>query len=192
MIPCITGSKLESLKSLLGGASVVSVAAHVHPDGDALGSTAAMCSYLRDVLGKDAVGVLPETPPASISFIIPEPCSCGRNAIRLGPVLGRKSQMLKVHGTTLFPNAFFHVLDGIPEVAEYYMEVSGTALSDEITMFVACKDGLTPEQLGVAEKLYSRTRIHVPVKGVTPEEARKKVFGVSRKPVRFFDLRKAE
>ena len=72
MIPCITGSKLESLKSLLGGASVVSVAAHVHPDGDALGSTAAMCSYLRDVLGKDAVGVLPEVPPASISFIIPE------------------------------------------------------------------------------------------------------------------------
>ena len=72
MIPCITGSKLESLKSLLGGASVVSVAAHVHPDGDALGSTAAMCSYLRNVLGKDAACVLPEVPPASISFIIPE------------------------------------------------------------------------------------------------------------------------
>ena len=125
-----------------------------------------------------------------ISFIIPEPCSCGRNSIRLGPVLGRKSQMLKVHGTTLFPNAFFHVLDAIPGVAEYFMEVGGTGLSDEITVFVACRNGATPESLNVREQLYSRTRIHVPVVGITEEEARRRVFGVSRKPVRFFDLRK--
>ena len=123
-----------------------------------------------------------------ISFIIPEPCSCGRGTIRLGPILGRKAQMLKVRGTTLFPNAFFHVLDDIPEVLEYYMEVSGSALSDEVTMYVACQAGTTPEQ--VRERLYSRTRIHVPVIAVTPEAARAKVFGVSRKPVRFFDLRK--
>ena len=125
-----------------------------------------------------------------ISFIIPEPCSCGRGTVRLGPILGRKAQMLKVRGTTLFPNAFFHVLDDIPEVAEYFMEVFGTALSDEITMFVACKPGVDPEKLQVAERLYSRTRIHIPVIRISEEEARKRVFGVSRKPVRFFDLRK--
>ncbi|MBR6306210.1 MAG: bifunctional oligoribonuclease/PAP phosphatase NrnA [Bacteroidales bacterium] len=72
MIPCITRSKIEFFKTLLDGASEVTVAAHVHPDGDALGSTAAMCSYLRNVMGKDAVGVLPEVPPESIRFIIPE------------------------------------------------------------------------------------------------------------------------
>ena len=125
-----------------------------------------------------------------VSFIIPEPCPCGRGTLRLGPILGRKAQMLKVRGTTLFPNAFFNVLDGIPEVVEYYMEVGGTALSDEITIFVACRDGAAPETLGIAEKLYSRTRIHVPVVAVDAAEARKRVFGVSRKPVRFFDLRK--
>ena len=125
-----------------------------------------------------------------VSFIIPEPCPCGRGTLRLGPILGRKAQMLKVRGTTLFPNAFFNVLDGIPGVAEYYMEVGGTALSDEITIRVACRDGATPESLGIADKLYSRTRIHVPVIGIGAEEARNKVFGASRKPVRFFDLRK--
>ena len=127
-----------------------------------------------------------------VSFIVPEPCSCGRGTLRLGPILGRKAQMLKVRGTTLFPNAFFNVLDAIPGVTEYYMEVSGTALSDEITIFVACRDGETPETLGVAEKLSGRTRIHVPVLGVDAETARKKVFGTSRKPVRFFDMRKVE
>ena len=125
-----------------------------------------------------------------ISFLIPEKCSCGRNTKRLGPILGRKAQMLKVHGTTLFPNAFFHILDGIDGVTEYYMEVSGCALSDEIKIFVACRNGETPESLNISEKLYSKTRIHVPVCAVSAEEARKKVFGVSRKPVRFFDLRK--
>ena len=127
-----------------------------------------------------------------VSFIIPEPCPCGRGTLRLGPILGRKAQMLKVRGTTLFPNAFFNVLDAIPGVVEYYMEVGGAALSDEITIYVACRDGATPETLGVAEKLYGRTRIHVPVVGVDAEAARKKVFGTSRKPVRFFDLRKVE
>ena len=42
----------------------------------------------------------------------------------------------------------------------------------------------------MAEKLYSRTRIHVPVVAVDPAAARQRVFGTSRKPVRFFDLRK--
>ena len=125
-----------------------------------------------------------------ISFIIPEQCSCGRGSIRLGPILGRKAQMLKVRGTTLFPNAFFHTLDAMPDVAEYFMEVGGTALSDEIKIFVAGKGGTTPDVRDVAERLYSRTRIRVPVIAVGEEEARKRVFGVSRKPVRFFDFRK--
>lgn len=125
-----------------------------------------------------------------VSFIIPEPCPCGRGTLRLGPILGRKAQMLKVRGTTLFPGAFFNVLDAIPGVTEYFMEVRGTALSDEITICVACRDGETPESLGVAEKLYSRTRIHVPVVAVDAAAARQRVFGTSRKPVRFFDLRK--
>ena len=32
-----------------------------------------------------------------------DPCSCGRTTIRLGPVIGRKKQMIKYKGTTLYP-----------------------------------------------------------------------------------------
>ena len=125
-----------------------------------------------------------------VSFQVPEErCRCGRNTLRLGPILGRKAQMLKMRGTTLFPSSFFSVLDGMPEIAEYYMEVSGAALSDEVKIFVALKEpgSLAPE--AVAEALYRRVRIHVPVGIVDPAEARERVFGKSRKPVRFFDLR---
>lgn len=32
-----------------------------------------------------------------------EACACGRNTLRLGPVLGRHQQMIKLKGTTLYP-----------------------------------------------------------------------------------------
>lgn len=126
-----------------------------------------------------------------VSFLVPEPCPCGRRTLRLGPVLGRKAQMLKIRGTTLFPNSFFAALDGMPEVAEYYLEVSGRGLSDEVEIFVALKEpGIALEE--VAARLYGRTRIHVPVRRVRLEDAHARVFGVSRKPVRFFDRRITE
>jgi len=126
------------------------------------------------------------------AFLLPEPCRCGRHTKRLSPILGRKAQMLKVHGTTLFPNAFFHVLDQLEMVAEYYMEVSGDALSDEITIFAALKDGAVISAAEISEAMYNHTRIHVPVNVIPLSDAQKRVFGVSRKPVRFFDFRRRE
>lgn len=124
-----------------------------------------------------------------ISFQIPdENCGCGRHTRRLGPILGRKAQMLKIRGTTLFPSSFFSVLDGLPEVTEYFMEVSGTSLSDEVKIYAAVSDpAYTAERL--AEQLYKRVRIHIPVELIPGENARARIYGKSRKPVRFFDFR---
>ena len=122
-----------------------------------------------------------------VSFLIPEPCPCGRNTPRLGPILGRKAQMLKVRGTTLFPSMFFNALDAVEAVEDYYLEVSGRGLSDEIGISVSLRPG--GDVRAVAEALYAKTRIHVKVPGKPAEEIRGRVFGTSRKPVRFFDLR---
>ena len=37
-------------------------------------------------------------------------CSCGRNTLRIGPVEGRKRQMIKLKGTTIFPQAIENIL----------------------------------------------------------------------------------
>ena len=47
-----------------------------------------------------------------IATLHSEPCPCGRNTPRLGPVVGRKSQMLKIRGTTVYPPAIAAVLQG--------------------------------------------------------------------------------
>ena len=124
-----------------------------------------------------------------VSFLIPEDqCACGRRTRRLGPILGRKAQMLKIRGTTLFPNSFFTVLDSLEDVSDYYMEVSGSALSDEVRVFAAVRTPDCTAQF-IAEQLYKRIRIHVPVEIVPLETARAKISRQSRKPVRFFDFR---
>lgn len=52
-----------------------------------------------------------------------EKCQCGRNTIRVGPVVGRKGQMVKFKGTSIYPSAFNDILDSILEVENYIIEV---------------------------------------------------------------------
>lgn len=125
-----------------------------------------------------------------IATLHPAPCACGRTSPRLGPVIGRKSQMLKIKGTTVYPPAIFAALQEMPAVQGYFIEVRDTfELSDRITVTVgAAGAGLTPES--VAEKIAVRTRVKPEVVIATPEEiVARTVRADKRKPITFFDLR---
>ena len=71
---CIPQDSLKRLQVLIDGASRVSVLGHTHPDGDALGCTGALALFLRDICGKDAVLVLPDSPADNLRFILPSSC----------------------------------------------------------------------------------------------------------------------
>ena len=60
-----------------------------------------------------------------------EPCECGRNSARLSSVLGRKGQMIKFKGTTIYPPILFDILDNIPEVKNYIVEVFTNSLGTD-------------------------------------------------------------
>ena len=63
---------IRKLDILVESARMVTVTAHTHPDGDALGSVSALVAYLRERRGKDAAAVLPDSPAATVRFIVPE------------------------------------------------------------------------------------------------------------------------
>ena len=63
---------IQRLDALIDGCRSVTVTAHTHPDGDALGSAAALVCYLRQSLGKDAVAVLPDPPAPTVRPLIPD------------------------------------------------------------------------------------------------------------------------
>lgn len=119
-----------------------------------------------------------------------DPCSCGRNSQRLGPVIGRKSQMLKCRGTTVYPPAIFTVLQGIQGVCGYYIEAeSEFALSDRIRVVVGANDP-TLGAAFVTEKIAAAIRVRPEVVIVTPEEIIKVTIRDNKqKPVTFFDHR---
>ncbi len=119
-----------------------------------------------------------------------DPCTCGRNTPRLGPVVGRKSQMLKCRGTTVYPPAIFTVLQGMDGVRGYYIEAeSEFALSDRIRVVVGSSDP-TLSCSFVAERIAAAIRVRPEVVIVPPEEiVRVTIREDKRKPVTFFDHR---
>ena len=66
----LTEEKITSLKALLEAASRVVVLGHTHADGDALGSTAALCLFLKESLGKEVSCLFSDTPPDNLKFLL--------------------------------------------------------------------------------------------------------------------------
>ena len=67
----IRKENIQALRQWIAGAAAPVVLGHTHPDGDALGATAALALYLRG-LGKDAAVVFPDSPADNLRFILPE------------------------------------------------------------------------------------------------------------------------
>ncbi len=126
-----------------------------------------------------------------ISFLMDEPCECGRNSPRLGPILGRKKQMIKFRGTTLYPNSIYAVLDELSAVSEYYVTAtSDYDLSDVVKVYVSVADASCTADM-IMDKLQAHLRVRPEVVIASEESIRKQVYAEqSRKLIRFIDKRK--
>ncbi len=60
-----------------------------------------------------------------------DPCPCGRPGYRLGPVLSRTSQMLKVRGTTVYVPTVLNLVNAIPEISGYVIEACSTDVGQD-------------------------------------------------------------
>jgi phenylacetate-CoA ligase len=125
-----------------------------------------------------------------ISFLMDEPCSCGRSSPRLGPILGRKRQMMKIRGTTLYPQAVYSALDQMDGVDDYYMVVTSSSdLSDDMTIYAAVNDASFTADV-IQNELQARLRVRPEVVIADEEAVREMIFAPeSRKPVRLIDRR---
>lgn len=66
-------------------------------------------------------------------------CKCGRTSPRLSPILGRKKQMIKYKGTTIYPHALYEILDVLDEVKNYQIEVFTNEIgTDELLVHIGC------------------------------------------------------
>jgi phenylacetate-CoA ligase len=126
-----------------------------------------------------------------VTFRIPGPCSCGRNSVRIGPVLGRKCQRLKYKGVTLYPKTIENALIDIKGVVNYQIETfTGADETDTIILRVGAHPNGNGLKSELHDALLAKARVTPTIVIESPEEIEKRLFeGGSRKAVTFKDRR---
>jgi len=120
-----------------------------------------------------------------------EPCSCGRKSLRLSPIIGRRQQMIKFKGTTLYPPAVFDLLGEMEEVLDFAVEVYSNEVGlDEILLHIVPANAGEETDHRIRAYLQARLRVSPHVDYLTPEQMQKLQFPEStRKAIKFIDRR---
>ena len=122
------------------------------------------------------------------------PCACGLNSYRLTPLIGRKHNMIKLKGTTIYPPAINDVLDNTPFVGNYVVVVrpSDTGTDAVIVRISLTDDTIRPNDAIKQLKDHFRSRLRVtPEIEILPADVIQQIIfpAKSRKPVKFIDER---
>lgn len=124
-----------------------------------------------------------------------EQCLCGRNSYRLTPLVGRKNNMIKLKGTTLYPPAINDVLDNTPYIEDYIILVRySDAGTDDVIVRIGLKSANIHDESDIIKDLKdrfrSRLRVTPKIEILPVEEIHKMNYPAkSRKPIKFIDLR---
>ncbi len=120
-----------------------------------------------------------------------QPCACGRTTLRLSPLMGRKKQMIKFKGTTLYPPALFDLLNEREEILDFVVEVYSNEIGlDQVSLYLVPAEDSEECDHRIRAYLQARLRVSPHIKYVTPEEIQKIQFNeVSRKAIKFIDKR---
>ena len=120
-----------------------------------------------------------------------EPCKCGRNTLRLGPVVGRKKQMIKYKGTTLYPPAMYNILNDFSGIESYVIEIFHNELgTDEILIKIASEKISEDLLLEIKDHFRAKLRVAPKIEFASSEEIESLRFPpLSRKPIDLINRR---
>lgn len=95
-----------------------------------------------------------------ICTYIETPCSCGRITSRISPVKGRKKQLIKYKGTTLYPQTIFNALNAIEPVNDYVVKLFRNDMgTDDIELNLSVSGEIKIVDLEIRHLLQSKLRI---------------------------------
>lgn len=122
---------------------------------------------------------------------IDEPCKCGRNSLRLSPIVGRKGQMIKYKGTTLYPSALYDILDNIHGVVNYQVQVyTNTLGTDGIVIKIGTSTPSESFEKMIKDLFRAKIRVAPEISFEPIELLSKSIYPpTSRKPIKFLDVR---
>lgn len=120
-----------------------------------------------------------------------EKCKCGRTSPRLSPILGRKKQMIKYKGTTIYPHALYEILDVLDEVKNYQIEVFTNEIgTDELLVHIGCASPSKKLEKEIKDFFRAKLRVAPNIIFADASKLQQLLFPeTSRKPIKFVDKR---
>ena len=120
-------------------------------------------------------------------------CACGRNTARVSPVLGRKQQMIKYKGTTLYPPVLMDLLTNFEEIENYIIEIStNSILTDEILIRIGTRTPTEALKERISNHFRAKIRVVPKIEYCDIAELERELYPLgSRKPMKFVDKRKS-
>ena len=125
-----------------------------------------------------------------ITYLMPEPCSCGRTTVRMHRLFGRTDDMLIIRGVNVFPSQIEHALFEIEGTEPQYVIVVDRGVShlDEIELQVEVKQEFFSDETRrletlrnrIAEVMKSKLQIVVKVKLVEPKTIERSIGKAKR------------
>ncbi len=122
-----------------------------------------------------------------ITFKVPgDACACGRNSVRIGPILGRTSELIRTRGASVYPLTIMNALDEMDEISDYVIILENDdAHTDRVSIHVAAKPALVEK---IANHVRTAARISFPIL-ISNISTIQSMRGNWRKQVRIVDWR---
>jgi len=122
-----------------------------------------------------------------------EPCQCGRTTMRISPIIGRLNHMIKYKGTTLYPPAIFDVLDNVPYIENYIIEITDNDCgNDDILIKVGLREYSDFDAIkDLKDRFRARIRVAPEIEICFADNIRRiSMPEINRKPIKIIDKRK--
>ncbi len=123
-----------------------------------------------------------------LCFIVPEKCSCGCEFPRIGRIIGRSDDMVKVKGVNIYPGQVEDVLRNVKGVSsEYQVMIDHLNGRDIMTLFFEMENGAKQDEVesAVAEEFKTKVGLKIVPKGVAIGDLPRS----EKKSTRIFDNR---
>lgn len=122
------------------------------------------------------------------------PCKCGRNTLRLGPIVSRKNHLIKYKGTSIYPSAIYEVLNQAKWVTNYVIEVSKNKIDMDDVLVKVGVENKTNDFTQLLDELQHAFRSSIRVTPDIEILTSKEIIGLqfsemSRKCTTFIDKR---
>jgi len=75
--------------------------------------------------------------PGDLSFLLPEPCSCGAVSQMLGPIYARNDHMMKIKGVMIYPERVSEAIAQFEGVSAFQLEAYTENYMDQLRVYFA-------------------------------------------------------